>query len=56
MAEVVRHRPSHPYNAGTEHFLFLTDQADIACTNREAPVRCRASRMKGKLHPTKNRS
>ena len=29
-------RPSHPYNAGTEHVAFLTDQADIASTKRKA--------------------
>ena len=23
------HRPSHPYNAGTEHVGFFTDQVDI---------------------------
>ena len=26
------HRPSHPYNAGTEHVGFFTDQADIGGT------------------------
>ena len=31
------HRPSHAYNAGTEHIRVFTDQADVACTKREAP-------------------
>ena len=36
----------------------VTDQADIACTKREAStVRCSgANRVKGELHPTKSRS
>ena len=45
-------RPSHPYNAGTEHVGFSP-----TCRALLAPstVRCSASRMKGELHPTKNR-
>ena len=31
------HRPSHPYNAGTDRVEFFTDQTDIACTKRKAP-------------------
>ena len=31
------YRPSHPYNAGTEHVGCYIDQADIASTKREAP-------------------
>ena len=34
----------------------FTNQADIACTKREGAVRCSASRVKGELHPSKNRS
>ena len=34
----------------------FTDQADIACTKREAPVRCSAGRMKGKMHSTINKN
>ena len=30
-------RPWRPYNAGTEHVGFFTDQADSVCTEREAP-------------------
>ena len=29
-------RTKYPYNAGTEHVGFFTDQADITCTKREA--------------------
>ena len=42
-------RPSHPYNAGMENVGFFTDQAGIACTTRETPWGCSASRMEGEL-------
>ena len=33
-------RPSHPYDAGTEHVRFSPTQEGIACTEREALLRC----------------
>ena len=37
-------RPLHPYDVGPEHVEVSIDQADIACTKREALcLRCSAS-------------
>ena len=48
------HRPSHPYNVGTEH---VGSSPSRHCLHQaRSAVRCRASRMKGELHPTKKRS
>ena len=33
---IILYKPSHTYNAGTEHVGFFNNQADIACTKREA--------------------
>ena len=49
------HTPSHPYHAGTEHVGFHQPGKQCLHEARSA-VRCLASRMKGELHPPKNRS
>ena len=46
--------PRIPTNAGDGTRWVFIDQADIASTKREN-VRYSTSRMKGELHPTKNR-
>ena len=52
-SRITIYRPSHPYNAGTEHVGYLpTRQTWLACTKREAKREVsRASRVKGELHP-----
>ena len=48
------HTPSHPVTAGTEHVGFLQKRQTLLSQARSA-MRCSAIRMKGELHPTKNR-
>ena len=46
------HRPSHPYNAGTEERRVFTDQADIGL---RSALSYWARRKKGELHPKRAR-
>ena len=48
------HRPSHPYNADTEHDGFSPTRQTLLAQARST-VRCSARHMTGELHPTKNR-
>ena len=42
--------------AGTEHVGFSPTRQDIALYQARSAASCSASRMKGELHPSKNRS
>ena len=50
------YRPSHPiqYPDGARR-VFTYPAKNTACTKREAPVRCSASRKEGELHSAKSR-
>ena len=48
------HRPSHPYNVGTEHVVFSPTRQTLLIPSVKRNARCLASRVKGELHPTKN--
>ena len=49
-------RPSHLYYAGTEHVVFSPTRQILLVHQARSAVMCLASRMKGELHPSKNRS
>ena len=49
-SRIYDHRPSHPYNAGTEHVGFSPTRQTLLAPSAKRSVRCRASRMKGELH------
>ena len=46
----------HPYYAGTEHVGFSPTRGGHCLHQARSAVRCSASRMKGELHPSTNRS
>ena len=51
------HRPSHLYYTGTGQSTSGFHQPGRHCLHQaRSAVRCSASRMKGEVHPSKNRS
>ena len=54
-SRICDHRPSHPYNAGTDHVRFSTTRQALHAPSAKRNVRCWASRKKSVLHPIQKR-